>query len=36
MFYDDHNPPNFHIEYQGHQALMAIENVELVAGTLPN
>jgi len=35
MYYDDHNPPHFHIEYQGHQALMAIENVELVAGTLP-
>jgi hypothetical protein len=25
-----------HIEYQGHQALMAIENGELIAGALPN
>jgi hypothetical protein len=36
MYHDDHNPPHFHIEYQGHQALMAIENGELIAGTLPN
>ncbi|MFA5924837.1 MAG: hypothetical protein WC856_26735 [Methylococcaceae bacterium] len=21
--YHDHNPPHFHMEYQGHQALMA-------------
>jgi hypothetical protein len=36
MYHDDHNPPHFHIEYQGHQALMAIENGELIAGTLPD
>ena len=36
MYHDDHNPPHFHIEYQGHQALMAIEDGELMAGTLPN
>ncbi len=36
MYHDDHNPPHFHVEYQGHQALMAIEGGELIAGTLPN
>jgi hypothetical protein len=25
MYHDDHNPPHFHIEFQGHEALMAIE-----------
>jgi hypothetical protein len=36
MYHDDHNPPHFHVEYQGHQALMAIENGELLEGALPN
>jgi uncharacterized protein (DUF169 family) len=36
MYHDDHNSPHFHIEYQGHQALMSIEDGELIAGTLPN
>ncbi len=35
MYQDDHNPPHFHIEYQGHQALMAIESGEILAGSLP-
>jgi Domain of unknown function (DUF4160) len=25
MYHDDHNPPHFHIEYQGYEALMVIE-----------
>jgi len=36
MYHDDHNPPHFHVEYQGQQALMAIESGELLAGTLPS
>jgi hypothetical protein len=36
MYQDDHNPPHFHVEYQGHQALMAIETGEVLAGSLPN
>lgn len=35
MYHDDHNPPHFHVEYQGHQALIAIENGALLSGTLP-
>lgn len=36
MYQDDHNPPHFHVEYQGHEALMAIETGEVLAGKLPN
>ena len=36
MYQDDHNPPHFHVEYQGHQALMTIETGEVLAGSLPN
>ena len=36
MYHDDHNPPQFHIEYQGHQALMSIESGEILTGTLPS
>lgn len=35
MYHDDHNPPHFHVEYQGHQALMAIETGEVLSGKLP-
>jgi hypothetical protein len=36
MYHDDHSPPHFHVEYQGHEALMAIENGEILAGELPS
>ena len=36
MYHDDHNPPHIHVEYQGHEALVAIANGEVLAGTLPN
>ena len=36
MYHDDHNPPHFHVEYQGHEALIAISNGELMEGNLPN
>lgn len=32
MYHDDHNPPHFHVEYQGHEALMAIETGEILSG----
>jgi len=34
MFYNDHNPPHFHIEYQGYEAIMEIENGE-IKGNMP-
>jgi Domain of unknown function (DUF4160) len=36
MYHDDHNPPHFYVEYQGYEALIAIENGELLAGNLPS
>ncbi|WAR46723.1 DUF4160 domain-containing protein [Methylomonas rapida] len=35
MYHDDHNPPHFHVEYQGHEALIAIEDGKLLEGHLP-
>ena len=26
MYHDDHNPPHFHAEYQGYEALVDIKN----------
>ena len=35
MFWIDHNPPHFHVRYAGSEALISIENLELIAGSLP-
>jgi len=35
MYHDDHNPPHFHAEYQGHEALINIRNGEIMEGKLP-
>jgi hypothetical protein len=35
MYHADHAPPHFHAEYQGQEALVAISNGEILAGTLP-
>ena len=35
MFFDDHNPPHFHAEYSGAQAVIAIETLAIVSGRLP-
>ncbi len=35
MYHDDHAPPHFHVEYQGHEALVAIASGEVISGTLP-
>lgn len=36
MYFDDHNPPHFHAEYQGKDALFKIEDGVCFEGTLPN
>ena len=36
MYFDDHAPPHIHAEYQGHTALIAIANGELINGHLPS
>lgn len=35
MYFDDHNPPHFHAEYQGQMALVEIENGDIIKGKLP-
>lgn len=33
-FYDDHNPPHFHVEYNGRKALIDIINAQVIRGFL--
>ena len=35
MFYDEHNPPHFHVRYNEHKAEIAIRNLSVLAGKLP-
>ena len=32
----DHLPPHFHASYAGHEALIDIEEIELMSGNLPH
>ncbi len=35
MYFNDHNPPHFHVRYEGYRAIIEIETLEIVAGILP-
>ncbi|SFU15612.1 protein of unknown function [Algoriphagus locisalis] len=35
MFYNDHNPPHFHVIYQDDEALVDIKTLEILEGHLP-
>jgi hypothetical protein len=35
MHYNDHEPPHFHARYGGHRALIEVESLGVLAGTLP-
>jgi len=35
MYYNDHPPPHFHARYGEHKALVAIESLTLLRGSLP-
>ena len=35
MYYNDHQPPHFHARYAGHKALIAIETLNVLEGSLP-
>lgn len=35
MYFDDHNPPHFHVQYGDHEAEIAIQDGALVSGSLP-
>lgn len=34
MYYDDHNPPHFHAYYSKHEAIIAIDTLEIMDGSL--
>ncbi len=36
MFFDDHNPPHFHAEYEKYEALININTLSLISGKLPH
>ncbi len=36
MFYDDHNPPHFHAYYNEFHAIIDMENLEIMDGSLPS
>jgi Domain of unknown function (DUF4160) len=35
MYFDDHNPPHFHVHYNEHRALMEIQTLNIISGSLP-
>ena len=35
MYYDDHNPPYFHVYYNEYEAIIVIETLNIREGTLP-
>jgi hypothetical protein len=34
MYYNDHDPPHFHVRYSGQRALMAIDGFAVLRGNL--
>jgi hypothetical protein len=35
MYFDDHNPPHFHVKYNDNRALIAIDDFKVLEGSLP-
>lgn len=35
MYYDDHNPPHFHAEYNGQKVMIDIEKIKVLDGSFP-
>lgn len=35
MYFDEHNPPHFHVRYNEHRAVISIKNMNLLDGYLP-
>jgi hypothetical protein len=35
MYFDDHEPPHFHVRYNEYRALMAISTLNVIDGQLP-
>jgi len=35
IYFDDHNPPHFHVEYNDNEALISIDDLSVMKGNLP-
>ena len=35
IYFDDHNPPHFHVEYNDNEALISIKDLSVIKGNLP-
>jgi hypothetical protein len=35
MYFKDHNPPHFHVQYNDHEAQVLIESLGVLNGSLP-
>ena len=35
MYFDDHNPPHFHVRYNDFRAIISINDLLLIEGNLP-
>jgi len=35
MYFDDHNPPHFHVRYNDFRAIISIKDLLLIEGELP-
>jgi hypothetical protein len=35
MYFQDHNPPHFHVTYEKHEASIKIEDFVIIEGSLP-
>ena len=36
MYYNDHDPPHFHVRYSGQKGVFRIDNSEMTEGNLPH
>ncbi|GMO13243.1 MAG: DUF4160 domain-containing protein [Treponemataceae bacterium] len=36
IYFDDHNPPHFHVAYNEHEALISINDFSVLKGSLPS
>ena len=35
MYFDEHNPPHFHVKYNDYSGVVAIKSLNIIAGKLP-
>lgn len=36
MYFQDHNPPHFHVKYEKHTASIDVESLKIIKGNLPS